>query len=132
MRPNSALLARAERVYSVYSGRRDVLAPVRALIPPQETTIGIVSVRDEPIASIWKPYGQRRLIFLLTKDSVADLKQQGVRYVVLIPEAVQNLFSEDSEAWAAQFNADIVGQVALDPKAHMGTEVWTVVRLRDS
>jgi hypothetical protein len=132
LRPNSALLSRAERVYSVYSGRRDILAPVRALIPRQEKVIGIVSVVDEPIASIWKPYGQRRVIFLLTKDSVADLKQQGGRYVVLTPEAVQTLFGEDSEAWAAQFNAEIVGQVALNPKAHMGTEVWTVVRLRDS
>jgi hypothetical protein len=105
---------------------------MRALIPPQEKVIGIVSAGDEPIASIWKPYGQRRLIFLLTKDSVSDLKEQGGRYVLLIPNAVQTLFGEDSEAWAAQFNADIVGQVALDPKAHMGTEVWTVIRLRDS
>jgi hypothetical protein len=132
LNPNSALLARAERVYTVYSGRRDILAPVRTLIPPQEKVIGIVSVVDEPIASIWKPYGQKSVFFVLTKDSVADLKQHGVRYVVLSPEGVKTLFNEDSEAWAAQFKADIVGRVALDPKAHVDTEVWTVVKFRDT
>jgi hypothetical protein len=131
LRPNSSMVVRAERVYSVYSGRSDTLAPVRAFIPPEEKVIGIVSVGDDPLASVWKPYGQRRVVVFLNKDSVADLKQQGVHYVVLSPEGVKTMFNESSETWATQFNADIVGQVTLDRKASRGTEVWTVVKFRD-
>jgi hypothetical protein len=132
LRPNSSMVARAERVYSVYGGRSDTLAPVRAFIPPEEKVIGIVSVGDDPLASVWKPYGRRRLVVFIEKDSVADLKQQGVHYVVLSPEGVKTMFDVTPETWATQFNADIVGQVTLDRKASRGTEVWTVVKLRDT
>lgn len=131
LRPNSALVTRAERVYSVYAGRSDVLASVRALIPSDEKIIGIVSAGDDPLASLWKPYGKRRLVVILHNDSLADLKKTGLHYVVISPEGVMALFDLTPEQWASQFKADIVGQVPVDRKAGRGQEIWTVAKLRD-
>ncbi len=129
--PNSSMVARAERVYSTYAGRSDTLGPVRALVPPEEKIVGIVSDMDDPLASLWKPYGRRRLIVVLPEDSLAELKQKGMRYIVISPYGVGVLFNQTAEQWAGQANADIVGQVSLDRKATSGREVWTVVKLRD-
>jgi hypothetical protein len=129
--PNSSMVARAERVYSVYGGRNDSLGRVRALIPVEEKVVGIVSVMDDPLASLWKPYGKRRLMVILPKDSLSELKQKGMRYVVISPDGVKTLFNQTPEEWAAQSSADIVGQTTIDRKAGAGTEVWAVAKLRD-
>ena len=129
-RPHSAALARAARVYSVYSGRGEALAPVCTLLPPEEKVIGIISWGDDPVATLWKPFGSRRLVFFLPQDSISELEHQGVRYMVISPAGVELLLGISAEAWAQKFNAYVVGRVTLNRKAGGAPEQWTVVRLR--
>jgi len=55
---------RARMVYEVYGSRNDVLAPLRAELKPDDRVIGAVLGGNEPEVSLWKPYGERRVVFL--------------------------------------------------------------------
>ena len=131
-RPDNALLARAERVYAIYAGRSDVFGPMRALVPPEEMTVGIVSQRDDPVAPLWKPLGRRRLVYILPGDSPAEARRRGVHYVVLSPEGVSNLFSLTPCQWADRFDAELVGAAEIQRKAVLGPETWSLAKLREA
>jgi len=69
--PGSALIARALKVYSVYSTRADPLAAVRSLLPPDLAVVGFLARGDDPDISLWRPFGTTQVKHLLVSDSPA-------------------------------------------------------------
>jgi hypothetical protein len=126
---HNSLLARARRVYEVYANRSDALASVRSLIPPGEGIIGVVSYGDDPVASLWKPIGHRRVICILPHDSAESLRQQGVHYIAINAAGAQTLLGTDAETWAAHFGCRIVDQTTVDVRAHGSPSLWLVAKL---
>src|SRR5207244_12186665 len=60
-KPDQRLLARAEKVYTVYSERSDPLAGLRTLLPKDVSTIGFVATADDIDISLWRPYDTKRV-----------------------------------------------------------------------
>ena len=57
-------LQRALDVYETYRKRLDAFAPIRSLLPADVDRIGFFS-GNTPEASLWKPFGKRRIIHIL-------------------------------------------------------------------
>jgi hypothetical protein len=129
-RPDNALLGRAERVYSFYAERSNAFGPLRSLMPPTEAVVGMVSKANDPVTSLWKPLGQRRIVYFLPEDSVSELRARGVHYVVLSPEGLDGLFSMTAAQWMNKFDAELVGQAEIRRMVSNGPEQWSLVKLR--
>ena len=80
--PDQHLIARALKVYTVYSERSDPLAGVRALLPPEIKTVGFIGTEDDTDISLWRPFGGRRVEHFLLADPPEQIRQQ-VQYVVV-------------------------------------------------
>jgi hypothetical protein len=132
--PESALLERANRVYSVLGGRWDVLKPVRDLLPPGTHDIGYVAFGDPPEASIWRPFGSRRVWSFVPSDPLSYLREHGIEYIVAGTDADTTRMSnmtldEWLGPWLERVHGTVIGRVNLDIKAHLGSATWYVVRL---
>ena len=76
------LVARAKTVYSVYSQRNDGFAPARDFLPPGLKVVGFMSF-DDPEASLWRPFGSRRVEHIKVADTAEDLKRRGIEYALI-------------------------------------------------
>jgi hypothetical protein len=132
--PKSALLERADRVYSVFGARWDVLKPVRDLLPPGTRDIGYMAFGDPPEASIWRPFGSRRVWPCSPSDPVSYFQERGVEYIVAGSDADTTRMSgmaleEWLGPWLQRLHGTVIGHVSLDIKARLGPATWYVVRL---
>ena len=126
---HSALLNRAEKVYSVYSRRAEALAPLAQLLPVDAKTIAFLGF-DDLETSLWKPFGSRRVLHLCPADTPADLRAAGVTYICLSARQFQRLSSEPFEAWLERFNADVIARVPLALRGAEEATEWLVIRLK--
>jgi hypothetical protein len=125
--PDSKLLARVEEVYSVYHDRGHAFAPVLDLLPTGLKVLGLISY-DDPEASLWQPFGSRRIIHVCPDDSAAFLKAEGVEYIL----AKDNMFGNKFPAfddWLKTVNATVVQKIQLNLRASGGSRDWTLVKL---
>ena len=125
---SNGLLRRANDVYSVYAGRWDGFAPVRAELPAGLRVLGMVTW-DDPEASLWLPIGSRRIEHIMPGDQLADLKKKGVEYVLVNPVILTQHFSQSLEEWETSMRAQPVKTIPLTLRAHSGTTDWFLVRL---
>jgi hypothetical protein len=126
--PNQHLLARALKVYTVYAGRSDSLAGVRALLPPDIKTVGFIGTGDDADISLWRPYGSRRVeIFFLT-DPPEQIRQR-VQYVVV---GGFNLKRNNTtlDEWLRTSGAELVATTNATLKVADGLQPWHVVKFK--
>ncbi len=76
-RPDARLINRALRVYTVYSGRWDALAGVRALLSPDIKTVGFIGTEDDSDISFWRPFGGRTVQHFFLTDPPEKIRAQG-------------------------------------------------------
>ncbi len=126
---SSRLMARAKTVYSVYAQRANGFAPALALLPPGTPVLGVV-VSDDPEASLWRPFGARRIEHVMRGDTPAALRARGVLYILACPERVQVVLQQPFEQWLAEMNGEIVAKVTLSLRAGAGPSEWCLIRLR--
>ncbi|HTY88366.1 MAG TPA: hypothetical protein VMB80_12935 [Candidatus Acidoferrum sp.] len=119
--------ARVEIVYSVYRDRNDAFAPARGILPPDVKILGLVTY-DDPETSLWRPFGARRIVHVCPADTAADLKQQGIEYVLLNPDAPGTEFGP-LDPWLKRMNAQIVQKFQLTLRAAVGPVDWYLVKL---
>jgi hypothetical protein len=126
----NAFLARSEMSYGQNARRNDGIGPVRALIPPEIRAIGFVSNGDDIEPSLWRPYGQRRVEYILAADTAENLRQRGLQYVVLSGETLAARH-ETFDAWLKKYDAESVGQLSLIRivSPYLPAD-WYVARLR--
>ncbi len=126
--PESKLWARAQRVYSVYGQRADILAPLRALIPPEATTVGFVGAYTDLETSLWRPYGSRRLVCIDPPQFSSGRPQPAVHYVVVSSFGLAQRGKTMSQ-WLAEHHGELLHSIELDILASSAPETWHLVRL---
>jgi hypothetical protein len=124
----SHLGARIFNVYSVYGARAEAFAAVRDSLPDDEKVVGMVTF-DDPEASLWRPFGKRRIRHVIESDSASDLQSEGIRYVVVSKEKFSHLYNESFDAWLARMNGKVVSSFVLNLRAGSDPTEWVVVRL---
>ena len=128
LRPGQPLIARALSVYTVYSGRSDPLAEVRALLPKELTVVGFMADADDMDISLWRPFGQRRVEHILLSDSPEQIRRRHVQYVVIGgADLAQNGVS--LEAWLRRTGAELVATITATLKVSQGPQPWHIARL---
>jgi hypothetical protein len=126
--PGQRQIARALKVYTVYSERSDPLACVRNLLPPEIQTVGFIGTTDDTDISLWRPFGGRRVEHFLLTDPPEQIRQQ-VQYVVVGGE---NLKEQDAtlDAWLQKSGAELVATTNATVKISEGLQSWYVVRFK--
>jgi hypothetical protein len=123
------LIARALKVYTVYSERSDPLAGVRALLPPDLKVVGFLGTGDDCDISLWRPYGTRRVEHILFDETTEQIRQRGIQFAV-----VSGLRLEQSqttlETWLAAHDAELLATTNATIKVGDGPQPWYVVRFR--
>jgi hypothetical protein len=117
----SSSLNRIRLVYQVYASRNDPFHSLRKNIPENVRLIGLVNSGDDNETSLWRPYGQRRVLSVF--EDTANPK-----------------FFPDTEAWiarrhiAAALNKDSVwsktwiekATCPISLKASVAVEDWVL------
>jgi hypothetical protein len=126
--PDQRLIARALKVYTVYSERSDALAGVRALLPPDIQVVGFIGTKDDCDVSLWRPYGERRVEHFFLTDPPEQIRRQ-VRYVVV---GGFNLKENNTtlDAWLQSSGAELVATTNATLKVADGPQPWYVVRFK--
>jgi hypothetical protein len=126
--PDQRLLARALKVYGVYSERSDALAGVRALLPPDIKVAGFIGTADDSDISLWRPFGERRVEHFFLTDPPEQIRQR-VQYVVL---GGYNLKEHNTtlDAWLQSSGAELVATTNATLKVTEGLQPWYVVRFK--
>jgi hypothetical protein len=107
---------------------------VRDLLPPGTRDIGYMAFGDPPEASIWRPFGSRRIWPCLPSDPLSYLRERGIEYIVAGSDADTTQMSDMTldeclGLWLGRVNGTVIGRVSLDIKAHLGPATWYVIRL---
>ncbi len=126
--PDQRLLARALKVYTVYSERSDPLAGVRTLLPPDIKVVGFIGTADDCDISLWRPFGERRVEHFFLTDPPEQIRQR-VQYVVL---GGYNLKEHNTtlDAWLQSSGAELVATTNATLKVTEGLQPWYVVRFK--
>jgi hypothetical protein len=127
--PQNSQLTRVEAVYSVYGKRWDAFAPARDALPQGLTVLGLVTT-DDPEASLWRPFGSRRIEHVCPQDTPADLKQLGVEYILVGDGAFNTSFNISFDEWCRRMNAQVVQTIPLTLRASAGPRDWHLVKLQ--
>jgi len=125
----SRLSARTREVYWVYRERNHAFAPAIAVLPPDSKILGLITF-DDPETSLWRPFGSRRIEHVCPEDTPADLKRQGIEYVLLREETLKICFKCSLDDWLKQMNAQVVQKIPLNLRASRGALDWYLVQLR--
>ncbi len=120
--------ARLREVYSVYAARYEAFAPAVAQLPAGLKTLGLVSY-DDPETSLWLPLGNRRLVHVCPEDSAAELKAQGVEYILIQDSLAEQWLGVPLTDWLQRLPAQVVRQFPLNLRAAKGPQTWDLVKL---
>jgi len=126
--PQSAAWQRAALVYAVYAQRADFLAPLKPLLPPDARTVGFIPTGNDLEGALWKPYGSRRVVEILTPDpSDPALRQLHGSAIVTSRRGLMERFGQTADGYAASIGGRVAGKVMLAQKAGIGPEEWVVI-----
>jgi hypothetical protein len=127
--PEQHLIARALKVYTVYSERSDPLAGVRDLLPREIETVGFIGTEDDTDISLWLPLGGRRVEHFLLADPPEQIRRQ-VQYVVV---GGFNLKEHGAtiDSWLQKSGAELVATTNATLKISEGLQPWYVVRFKE-
>jgi len=122
------LVRRAWKVYSTYAQRWDSFAPAREMLPEGETVVGVVTF-DDPEASLWRPYGQRRIVHIAPDDTLEEVRHRGVRYILVSPVLLERFQHIDLPQWLERFDGTVVDERDVTLRVGVGTTRWCLVKL---
>jgi hypothetical protein len=117
-------VARAIDAYETKNQRAEVFAPVVAMLPADATMLGF-SAYDFPEASLWKPFGSRRVLHVKMSDSADAVRQRGLKYLLVTLGT-----SDDSwPQWAQRMDVKELQAVPLKMWGSQPPFVWHLVEL---
>jgi hypothetical protein len=83
---------------------------------------------DDPETSLWRPFGERRIVHVCPGDAAADLKARGVEYILARSRLMGTTFP-DLDTWLKEMNAQLVQKFPLNLRASSGPLDWYLVKL---
>lgn len=104
---------RARNVYRIYAQRADAMEPIRRHLPEDVRTLGWVTGNDAE-ASLWKPYGSRRIIHVspVQWESMSDNERDtasGVpKWWVVNVEILEGSVKDKMRSWVDRNGGRIV------------------------
>jgi hypothetical protein len=122
---SSELAARAMDAYGAKSKRSEVFAPVVAALPVDATLLGF-SADDFPETSLWKPFGSRRVLHVKVNDSAEEVRQRGLRYLLVVSEKLKEPWPQ----WLERMDARELQSVTLKMWGSLPPLHWHLVELR--
>ena len=127
--PDSRLFTRVNTVYSVYGARGNAFEPARAILPVDANPLGLITW-DDPEASLWQPFGSRRIFHVCRNDALDDIRRRGIHYVLVSSFILSQSWKTSLDEWLARNNAEVVQRLSLELRAGRGATDWFLVRLR--
>jgi hypothetical protein len=134
--PENTIVARARMLYSSYGVRWDALGPARSLIPPQEKSIGFLSLLTSTTleTSLWRPFGQHRVRWVRPDDSLEAIRRQEIRFVVIGADSLETPvrnkpFRDWLNEWAVSRRGAIIGSFLAPNVATKPPCPWYVVEM---
>jgi hypothetical protein len=129
--PDSALLSRAQRVYSVYAGRADALREIRDALPANINVIGFASSIDDPEVALWRPFSKRRVVHVLPGESLEKVRENKIQYVIVNTQALKVTRRTTLDRWCHEYRGEVVRRWVLPRKVSEADEAWYLVRIAD-
>ena len=123
------IVARYDRVYSVYAARSDAFKELIVSIPAGESAIGFLQIGNDPEASLWRPFGTRKVIEVTPEDSMEQVKARGVHFVVVGQDALTYRYHTTVALLTAKWSGSLVAEKSIILTAHRGPETWYLLRL---
>jgi hypothetical protein len=121
------LRTRALSVYANYGSRSDVFSPLRQILPPAVSEVGFFNGGDDPVSSLWKPYGSLIVREVTPKDNLASLQARGLHYIFAGERGLHENLSQTIEQWTINLRGSIVATTILYPAVSRGPEAWVLV-----
>jgi len=126
--PSQPLIARAQKVYSIYSERNDAFAPVRPLLPAEARVLGVITY-DDPETSLWRPFGSRRVMHVTAADTAEVLRRKGITFVLVKADCLGRFFNRTLAEWLGRVDGQVVQTIPLTLRAAEGSADWFLVKL---
>jgi hypothetical protein len=124
----SPALQRVWSVYSFYRQRPDAFLPLVTQLPAGVERIGMLS-GNTPEASLWKPFGSRRVIHILPTDSPASLRDRGIEYIAAGPRTMRENGFPKLTDWCVANRATIIAEAQVRLMVRYGVETWYLLKL---
>ena len=121
--------ARALAVYKNYRQRSEVFQAARALVPPGTPRLGFFNGTDDPVASLWKPYGTLRVEEITSDETAADLQRRGLSLILGGEKGILERRGQTLDQWQSSLGATPIGKVTLQPAVQRGNEVWVLLAI---
>jgi hypothetical protein len=129
--PDSSFTRRLTTVYSCYQNRNDLLAPLRARLPDNATTIGFIAGANDSDYPLWRPFGQRRVVYLWNGTPQTSIwLPPAVEWIVVKRTVWPDISPVPLEEWAAQHGIEIVFSVPITAFASGNEETWCLLHIR--
>ncbi len=120
---------RFQSVYTVYASRATAFDPIIPLISG-EPVVGLIQHGNDSVASLWRPFGSRKIVEFTPDDSRDQITAQGCRLVVVSQNALQYRYHIGLDFLLGKWTARLIGEKEFILTVHQGKEVWYVIRLR--
>lgn len=120
---------RAYAVYKNYSQRAEVYRPARALLPAGTTRLGFFNGTDDPVASLWKPYGTLQVEEVTSSESLADLQRRKLTLILAGERGVRERRGQTLKEWQSSLGAIPIGKMTLQPAVQRGDEIWVLLAI---
>jgi hypothetical protein len=126
---SNPLLKRAWTVYSIYRVRGDAFESVEAVLPADANPLGMIT-SDDPEASLWYPFGSRRILHITHADTPEQTRQRGIKYALVSSQILSQNFQMSLDEWLSRNDAKAVQHWNLKLRAGKEPTDWYLVRLR--
>jgi len=126
--PHSLVLERMAAVYTTYAHRNDLLAPLRAHLPGDVREVAFIAGSNDTDYSLWRPFGQRRIIYPRASDSLLTHLDE---YEWLVVKANQwpDICPIPLEEWAQAHHFQTVYSTEITELVSWGPEKWCLLHL---
>ena len=114
--PNSGAVHKARLTFAFSAGFNRTLQPLLDLLPAGEQRIGYAAAATSHETSLWRPFGQRRVLRVRQTDAPETLSAWGLRFVFVELDADE---PETIQAWCRRYQSRVRGQAAYrtEPEA---------------
>ncbi len=102
----------------------------RAVLPSDITYVGFLAFSDAE-TSLWRPFGSRRVVDIVSTTSVESLRRKKVYYLVASPPAASVILGQPWTQWLSEAHAEIITNIVLKTHARAEPTVYSVARITD-
>jgi len=128
--PGNGLWERMSLVYSTYANRNDIFATAQLKLPSDAHEIGLIADPSDGIVySLWRPFGQRKVISLSLDPGHFLAHPDEIKWWVINEHAWSQFCTVPLAEWAQKNHATVVATFSVVELIALGAEKWTVLRI---